>query len=60
MKNENEKKSRLPYEKPGLRTIPLSADEVLAVNCKTAPGAPGRDNRRCGSAPCSVAGAYGS
>jgi len=25
-----------PYEKPGLRTIELVADEVLAVGCKNA------------------------
>jgi len=60
MKNENGKKSRFPYEKPGLRTIPLVADEVLAVNCKAAPGAPGKNNKQCGAAPCSVPGAYGS
>jgi hypothetical protein len=57
---EQEKVSRKPYEKPRLRTIPLVAEEVLAISCKTAYGAPGKKNGQCGFAPCSVPGAYGS
>jgi hypothetical protein len=60
MTHEKEKKSKLLYEKPRLRTIPLVAEEVLAINCKTASGAPGKTGRKCGFAPCSVPGAYGS
>jgi hypothetical protein len=55
------KASKKSYEKPRLRTIPLIAEEVLAVNCKTASGAPGKHaGGRCGYSPCSVPGAYGS
>ena len=32
--------SRLPYEKPSLRTISLIAEEVLGVGCKLPAGAP--------------------
>jgi hypothetical protein len=60
MTHESEKKSKLLYEKPKLRTIPLVAEEVLAINCKTASGAPGKNGKRCGIVPCSVPGAYGS
>jgi hypothetical protein len=61
MAQKKEKKFELLYEKPRLRTIPLVAEEVLAVNCKTAPGASGKHTGgRCGFAPCSNAGQYGS
>jgi hypothetical protein len=60
MAHESEDKSKLPYEKPKLRTIPLVAEEVLAIFCKTANGAPGKNTGRCGFAPCSVPGSYGS
>ena len=30
------RRSRLPYEKPYLRTLDLAAEEVLAVGCKMA------------------------
>ena len=33
--NENEIKSKQPYEKPKLRTIELAAEEVMGVGCKT-------------------------
>lgn len=33
MKNEKERKAQ--YEKPRLRVIELTADEVMAVGCKT-------------------------
>ncbi len=60
MTHESENKSKLPYEKPKLRTIPLVAEEVLAVFCKMASGAPGKNSGHCGFAPCSVPGSYGS
>jgi hypothetical protein len=60
MTHESEKKSKLLYDKPKLRTIPLVAEEVLAISCKTSSGAPGKKNGKCGFAPCSVPGAYGS
>jgi len=37
MDNAAEKKNQ-PYEKPRLRVIELTAEEVLAVGCKTAAG----------------------
>jgi hypothetical protein len=60
MTHESEKESKLLYEKPKLRTIPLVAEEVLAIRCKTARGAPGKNAGRCGFSPCSVPGSYGS
>jgi hypothetical protein len=60
MPHKKEQTSKLLYEKPRLRKIPLVAEEVLAINCKTASGAPGKNGGRCGIAPCSVPGAYGS
>jgi hypothetical protein len=42
MAREEEKKKS--YEKPKLRTIELSADEVLAVGCKVAKGIRGFSN----------------
>jgi hypothetical protein len=49
-------KSRLPYEKPRLRTIPLVAEEVLAVRCKQALGAPGKNKKGCGNISCITTG----
>jgi hypothetical protein len=60
MTHESEKESKLLYEKPKLRTIPLVAEEVLAIRCKAASGAPGKSGGRCGFSPCSVPGSYGS
>ncbi|OGW55346.1 MAG: hypothetical protein A2Y81_00825 [Nitrospirae bacterium RBG_13_43_8] len=41
MKSDSKKvKEKKAYEKPRLRTIELAAEEVLAVGCKIAPGAP--------------------
>jgi hypothetical protein len=62
MTHEKEEKSKVLYEKPRLRTIPLVADEVLAVSCKTASGAPGKSSPsfKCGFSPCSVPGVFGS
>lgn len=33
--DKNEKKARLPYEKPVVKAIDLAAEEVLVVGCKT-------------------------
>jgi hypothetical protein len=60
MTHKEEKISKQFYEKPKLRTIPLVAEEVLAINCKAAPGAPGKNGSNCGVSPCSVPGSYGS
>ena len=60
MTEKREQEVKRPYEKPRLRSIPLVAEEVLAVGCKMAHGAPGRTGGHCGFAPCSVLGAYGS
>jgi hypothetical protein len=60
MTRKQENTGKQPYERPRLRTIPLVAEEVLAVSCKVAPGSPGKNGNRCGFAPCSVPGAYGS
>jgi len=60
MPHKKDQTPKLPYGKPRLRKIPLVAEEVLAINCKTAAGAPGKNGSRCGFAPCSVPGAYGS
>ncbi len=60
MARESKKESKLPYEKPRLRTIQLAAEEVLAISCKTASGKPGKAGGRCGFQPCSNPGAYGS
>jgi hypothetical protein len=43
---------KLPYEKPRLIIIPLVAEEVLAVKCKQAIGAPGKNTWGCGNFNC--------
>ncbi|HAM50350.1 MAG TPA: hypothetical protein DCP92_06505 [Nitrospiraceae bacterium] len=60
MTKKPEKMSKRPYEKPRLRGIALVAEEVLAVSCKVASGASGKNGGHCGFSPCSVPGAYGS
>ncbi len=62
MTKKQEEKRKHPYEKPRLSVIPLVAEEVLAIGCKTASGAPGKHGSTgmCGFAPCSVPGAYAS
>jgi len=45
--------SKLPYERPRLRTIKLSADEVLATGCKTSPVSMGFGGNACMSGFCS-------
>jgi hypothetical protein len=39
-----------PYEKPGLVVIPLKAEEVLAIGCKTVPGPRNSGWPNCGFA----------
>ncbi len=41
------------YEKPRLRIIKLSADEVLASGCKTSPFSTGFGSNLCTSGVCS-------
>jgi hypothetical protein len=48
--------NRLAYEKPRLRIIPLVAEEVLAINCKQAVGAPGKIAKGCGNVACTLQG----
>ena len=47
--------NRLAYEKPRLRIIPLVAEEVLAINCKQAVGAPAKNAHGCGHNACRAA-----
>ncbi len=56
MHKKKENDNRLSYEKPRLRIIPLVAEEVLAVKCKQAVGAPGKIKKGCGNLACVVAG----
>lgn len=56
MDSGKEPNKRLPYEKPKLRIISLVAEEVLAINCKQASGAPGRLGRTCGNNACRTTG----
>ncbi len=48
-------RSRLPYEKPFLRTLDLAAEEVLAVGCKMATSS-GPIPPTCLSSVCSADG----
>lgn len=53
---ETEKKpagDKKPYERPRLRTIRLSADEVLSTGCKTSPVTTGFGSALCTSGFCS-------
>jgi hypothetical protein len=36
MQPKKEKQNKQVYEKPGIRTIELAAEEVLGIGCKTA------------------------
>lgn len=55
MQNNKEEKVKQVYEQPKLRIINLSAEEVLAVGCKTAPGdLSGVANAGCTMPMCSV------
>lgn len=54
MKPERKREERKQsYEKPRLRTIKLSADEVLASGCKTSPVSTGFGSNLCTSGFCS-------
>ncbi len=54
MKPEQKREIRKPvYEKPRLRTIKLSADEVLSTGCKTSPVSTGFGSNLCLSGVCS-------
>jgi len=47
--------NKQPYERPKLRIIELSADEVLGVPCKIAPGHPsGRSPGNCTDNVCVI------
>ncbi|MFZ3138774.1 MAG: hypothetical protein WA126_15440 [Thermodesulfovibrionales bacterium] len=55
MQHNDEKKEKQAYKKPRLRIIELTAEEVLAIGCKTATGRPGQSSPTgCGTASCSV------
>lgn len=48
-------KDKLAYEKPALRIIELTAEEVLSAGCKTAFGDPtGVAGNGCMSGPCQM------
>jgi hypothetical protein len=55
VKNEKDNKVQ-PYEKPMLRVIELTADEVMAVGCKTV----GTRGPFKGSPPCAPCNRVGS
>jgi hypothetical protein len=57
MDNEKEVDSKLPYEKPTLRTIQLAAEEVLVTKCKQAPSVKIRSTQGCGFVSCNQSGA---
>jgi hypothetical protein len=53
----NKRGKKQTYEKPRLRIIELAAEEVLAVGCKTAPGASatgGPPGATCTDGQCNV------
>jgi len=52
MKKEPDWKAKKAYEKPRLRAIRLSADEVLSTGCKTSPVASGFGSNLCTSGFC--------
>jgi hypothetical protein len=58
MKFEQEKdKNKRSYEKPILRVIELSAEEVLGIGCKQATGSTNFGNPvGCIASPCSASG----
>ena len=51
--NEKKQSKKKTYEKPRMRTIRLSADEVLATGCKTSPVSTGFGSNLCTSGFCS-------
>jgi hypothetical protein len=56
MDNQKELDSKLPYEKPALRTIQLAAEEVLVTKCKQAPYVTIRSIQGCGAFSCNQTG----
>ena len=61
MKIEEENSKKQPYEKPRLRTIELTAPEVLAGNCKQTTMAGGPTGQcAAGAVRCVNAGQLGS
>jgi hypothetical protein len=61
MKIEEENNKKQPYEKPRLRTIELTAPEVLAGNCKQSPLASGSTGQcAAGAVRCVNASQLGS
>jgi len=56
MDNKKEVNSKLPYEKPALRTIQLAAEEVLVTKCKQAPSVHIRSSFGCGAISCNQMG----
>ena len=51
-KMKAKKAAKKRYEKPCLRAIKLSADEVLATGCKTSPVSTGFGSNLCTSGFC--------
>lgn len=49
----SERRRKGAYEKPTLRVIRLSADEVLATGCKQSPASTGYGSNLCTSGFCS-------
>jgi hypothetical protein len=57
MKTEKRlQKEKLPYEKPRLRTIELTAEEVLVAGCKTITGGGDPGPIACADNSCSING----
>jgi hypothetical protein len=57
MKTEKRQpKEKLPYEKPLLRTIELTAEEVLVAGCKTITGGGDPGPPSCADNNCSTIG----
>lgn len=53
--NQKQAKRKQMYEKPKLRSIDLTAEEVLAVGCKTATGG-GPNTPNCAVKKCAKIG----
>jgi hypothetical protein len=56
MENRKQEEDKQTYEKPKLRVIELSAEEILGVGCKTSFGDPsGASGNGCLTGVCSSA-----
>jgi hypothetical protein len=53
MEPKKSKENKQPYEKPKVKVIELSAEEVLGVACKASFGGPGVAGNGCLSGVCS-------